>query len=133
MGRFGTPDEIAPAVLFLASSAFVLTAIPWYVLVGLETHGEFLSGFLWTHNLERGLATMESHDGFPGYYLVILLVGSMSAFYSLGNHLNEHQYDRVYVHSGRVSETRALLRVCQARRPRCEDCVLNDFCPSSQV
>ena len=24
-------------------------------------------------------------------------------------------------------------RVCQARRPRCEDCVLNDFCPSSQV
>ena len=24
-------------------------------------------------------------------------------------------------------------RVCQARRPRCEDCVLNDFCPSSRV
>ena len=24
-------------------------------------------------------------------------------------------------------------RVCIARRPRCEDCVLNDFCPSSQV
>ena len=24
-------------------------------------------------------------------------------------------------------------RVCQARRPRCEDCVLNDFCPSSLV
>jgi endonuclease III len=24
-------------------------------------------------------------------------------------------------------------RVCLARRPRCEDCVLNDFCPSSQV
>ncbi|MCB1005060.1 MAG: endonuclease III [Acidimicrobiales bacterium] len=24
-------------------------------------------------------------------------------------------------------------RVCVARRPRCEDCVLNDFCPSSQV
>jgi endonuclease-3 len=24
-------------------------------------------------------------------------------------------------------------RVCQSRRPRCEDCVLNDFCPSSQV
>jgi endonuclease-3 len=22
-------------------------------------------------------------------------------------------------------------RVCQARRPRCEDCVLNDFCPSA--
>jgi endonuclease-3 len=24
-------------------------------------------------------------------------------------------------------------RVCQSRRPRCEDCVLNDFCPSSLV
>ena len=24
-------------------------------------------------------------------------------------------------------------RVCVARRPRCEDCVLNDFCPSSLV
>lgn len=24
-------------------------------------------------------------------------------------------------------------RVCDARRPRCEDCVLNDFCPSSSV
>jgi endonuclease-3 len=24
-------------------------------------------------------------------------------------------------------------RVCDARRPRCEECVLNDFCPSSQV
>jgi endonuclease-3 len=24
-------------------------------------------------------------------------------------------------------------RVCVARRPRCEDCLLNDFCPSSQV
>jgi endonuclease-3 len=24
-------------------------------------------------------------------------------------------------------------KVCVARKPRCEDCVLNDFCPSSQV
>ena len=24
-------------------------------------------------------------------------------------------------------------RVCIARRPRCEDCVLNDFCPSSRI
>ena len=24
-------------------------------------------------------------------------------------------------------------RVCVARRPRCEDCILNDFCPASQV
>jgi endonuclease-3 len=24
-------------------------------------------------------------------------------------------------------------RICIARRPRCEECVLNDFCPSSRV
>jgi endonuclease-3 len=24
-------------------------------------------------------------------------------------------------------------RICVARRPRCEECVLNDFCPSSSV
>jgi endonuclease-3 len=24
-------------------------------------------------------------------------------------------------------------RVCVARKPRCEDCVLNDFCPSSTL
>jgi endonuclease-3 len=24
-------------------------------------------------------------------------------------------------------------RICEARRPRCEECVLNDFCPSSLV
>ncbi|HEX6350513.1 MAG TPA: hypothetical protein VF160_14115, partial [Candidatus Dormibacteraeota bacterium] len=24
-------------------------------------------------------------------------------------------------------------RVCIARRPRCEECILNDFCPSSLV
>jgi endonuclease-3 len=24
-------------------------------------------------------------------------------------------------------------RVCEARRPRCDDCALNDFCPSAFV
>jgi endonuclease III len=24
-------------------------------------------------------------------------------------------------------------RVCEARKPRCDDCVLNDFCPSAFV
>jgi 4-amino-4-deoxy-L-arabinose transferase-like glycosyltransferase len=56
--------------------AFILTAIPWYVWVGIETHGEFLSGFFWKHNVERGLSAMENHQGFPGYYLVVLIVGT---------------------------------------------------------
>lgn len=60
----------------LASTAFTLTALPWYVWVGLETHGEFLVGFLWEHNVQRGMSAMELHNGFPGYYLVVLLVGT---------------------------------------------------------
>jgi Predicted EndoIII-related endonuclease len=24
-------------------------------------------------------------------------------------------------------------RICIARRPRCEECILNDFCPSSSI
>jgi 4-amino-4-deoxy-L-arabinose transferase-like glycosyltransferase len=62
---------------FLASVAFILVALPWYIWVGLETHGEFLSGFLWTHNFERGMAAMDMHQGFPGFYLVVLLVGTL--------------------------------------------------------
>ncbi len=61
----------------LASVAFTLVALPWYIWVGLETHGEFLSGFLWTHNFERGMAAMDMHGGFPGFYLVALLAGAL--------------------------------------------------------
>ncbi|HZZ78589.1 MAG TPA: glycosyltransferase family 39 protein [Gemmataceae bacterium] len=60
----------------LASTAFTFTALPWYIWVGLETHGEFLYGFLWQHNVQRGMSAMEAHDGFPGFYLVVLLVGT---------------------------------------------------------
>lgn len=61
----------------LTSTVFTVVALPWYVWVGLETHGEFLTGFLWTHNLERGVTAMDMHDGFPGFYVVVLLVGTL--------------------------------------------------------
>lgn len=57
--------------------AFVLTALPWYLWVGIETKGEFLYGFVWRHNVERGMSAMENHGGFPGFYIVVLLVGTM--------------------------------------------------------
>src|SRR5207244_3880533 len=41
--------------MIIAFWSFVLTAIPWYVLIGLETHGQFLKEFFWTHNVSRGL------------------------------------------------------------------------------
>jgi 4-amino-4-deoxy-L-arabinose transferase-like glycosyltransferase len=60
----------------IASSTFTLVALPWYLWVGVETKGEFLVGFLLGHNINRGLSAMENHGGFPGYYLVVLLVGT---------------------------------------------------------
>ena len=58
---------------FLASTTFTFVALPWYVWVGAETKGQFLFGFFLDHNINRAIAPMESHGGFPGYYLVILL------------------------------------------------------------
>ena len=61
---------------FLSFWTFAVTALPWYLWVGIETKGAFLSGFLLKHNLDRGTTTMENHDGFPFYYLVVLIVGT---------------------------------------------------------
>lgn len=60
----------------LTGATFALVALPWYILVGAETHGAFLIGFFFTHNLQRGLAPMQNHGGFPGFYVVVLLVGT---------------------------------------------------------
>jgi 4-amino-4-deoxy-L-arabinose transferase-like glycosyltransferase len=52
-----------------------LVALPWYVLIAVETKREFLSEFLLTHNLDRALNPMENHSGPPWYYIAVLLVG----------------------------------------------------------
>jgi 4-amino-4-deoxy-L-arabinose transferase-like glycosyltransferase len=62
---------------FAGFCAFVITALPWYIWVGIETKGEFLAGFLLKHNLERGVSPMGAHAGFPGYYLVVIFIGTM--------------------------------------------------------
>jgi 4-amino-4-deoxy-L-arabinose transferase-like glycosyltransferase len=61
---------------FLTLWTFALTALPWYLWVGIETKGEFLYGFLGKHNIERATTAMENHHGFPGYYLAALLAGA---------------------------------------------------------
>jgi 4-amino-4-deoxy-L-arabinose transferase-like glycosyltransferase len=58
-----------------ASVVFLLVAAPWYIWVGMETKGEWLSAFLWKHNLERGWSTMENHGGPFYYYGLVLIVG----------------------------------------------------------
>jgi 4-amino-4-deoxy-L-arabinose transferase-like glycosyltransferase len=61
---------------------FALVAAPWYTWVGIETKGEWLKGFFWTHNIQRflkglfgGGAPMENHGGPLYYYVIALLIG----------------------------------------------------------
>ncbi len=69
--------------LLLTSLTFGLTALPWYIWVAVETRGEFVRNFFFNHNLARGLMAMEDHDGFFGYYAIVLIVGLLpwSIFY----------------------------------------------------
>src|SRR3954451_17968579 len=53
----------------------VAIALPWYVAVGIKTNGEWLRGFLGTHNVGRFMQPMEHHRGLPIYYLVAILLG----------------------------------------------------------
>lgn len=50
-------------------------ALPWYALVGVETGGDWLAGFLGTHNVGRFLKPMEGHRGPIVYYLFAIAFG----------------------------------------------------------
>jgi 4-amino-4-deoxy-L-arabinose transferase-like glycosyltransferase len=63
--------------LLWGALAYLLVALPWFVLVGNETRAEFLRGFFGQHNVGRFLRTMENHGGGFYYYGVVLLVGLM--------------------------------------------------------
>src|SRR5262249_17800483 len=54
---------------------FALVALPWYVLVTVETKGAFTRGFLLNHNAERFRQPMENHGGPIFYHLASLVVG----------------------------------------------------------
>ena len=57
----------------LAIVAVVVT--PWYVAVGMATHGEWLQGFLGTHNVHRFLEPMEGHRGPLFYHVISVMMG----------------------------------------------------------
>lgn len=67
---------------FAAGMVFCLVALPWFALVGVDTKGEFLSGFFLKHNRDRFLASMEGHDGPIFYHVISLVLGFLpwSAF-----------------------------------------------------
>ena len=56
--------------------ACLLVAVPWYLLVSLETHGDWPRGFFLEHNLNRAAEPMEGHGGWPIYYVGCILVMS---------------------------------------------------------
>jgi 4-amino-4-deoxy-L-arabinose transferase-like glycosyltransferase len=51
---------------------FVLILMPWVMAVQERTGGEFLRVALGRHVVGRTAQPMESHEGFPGYYLVTI-------------------------------------------------------------
>jgi 4-amino-4-deoxy-L-arabinose transferase-like glycosyltransferase len=57
----------------LGMAVFALVALPWYVLVGVETKGEFLRGFFLKHHLERFQRPLEGHGGFVLFHPVVFL------------------------------------------------------------
>ena len=57
------------------SSAFIV-ALPWYLLVGFATDGEWVRSFLLEHNVGRASAAMEGHAGSTlFYYPIAILIG----------------------------------------------------------
>jgi 4-amino-4-deoxy-L-arabinose transferase-like glycosyltransferase len=56
-----------------ALAAFLLVALPWYILVALDTRGVWASRFFGRENLLRFLKPMENHSG-PLFYHVLGLI-----------------------------------------------------------
>ena len=60
---------------FTAVACVAAVAGPWYWAVGARTGGQWLAGFLGTHNLGRFLHPMEHHRGPIFYYLIAVSIG----------------------------------------------------------
>lgn len=58
---------------------FLLLVVPWYVAVGVETHGVWLEQFFFKHNVGRFTSTMEGHRGFP-LVSVLIMVAALIPF-----------------------------------------------------
>ena len=63
--------------LGLASLTLMLVALPWFILVGMETKGQFVREFLRIHNVDRFLATANLHSGSIWFYPVVLILGTI--------------------------------------------------------
>ncbi len=60
---------------FTLAAVVLAVALPWYVAVGVLTHGQWTDDFLFRHNMHRFLHTMEQHAGSIFYYPIALMIG----------------------------------------------------------
>ena len=61
--------------LLWAMGVFLITCMPWYIMVTIETRGQFAKGFFLTNNVNRFLAPMEEHHGSVFYHSLALIAG----------------------------------------------------------
>lgn len=52
-----------------------LIALPWYILVHLQSNGAWTEGFFLTHNLGRAMHAMDGHRGNVLFYPIALIIG----------------------------------------------------------
>ncbi|QIK37755.1 glycosyltransferase family 39 protein [Caldichromatium japonicum] len=53
---------------------FILIAGPWYLAIYLDDGDGFFKSFFLEHNIGRFISVIHGHRGFPGYYLIALLI-----------------------------------------------------------
>ncbi|MFW5757609.1 MAG: ArnT family glycosyltransferase [Bacteroidota bacterium] len=56
---------------------YSIIALPWYILVHLQTNGQWTEGFFLKHNVERFTSTMHGHGGSFYFPLLYLIVGML--------------------------------------------------------
>jgi 4-amino-4-deoxy-L-arabinose transferase-like glycosyltransferase len=59
----------------LAAGAFLMVALPWYLMVWMRQGHAFIETFLLNHNVQRFTSTVHRHPGSFLYYVPVLLVG----------------------------------------------------------
>ena len=79
IGDLFAPHRFAKTVWAMRplTAAVIVLAIaaPWYVMVGLQTEGDFLNLFFLKENFARATSVMENHSGGIAYYPVAIMLG----------------------------------------------------------
>ncbi len=60
---------------FKGAAIALAVALPWYITVGVLTHGVWLEGFIFHQNIDRFTGALQGHHGFPGLYILSPLLG----------------------------------------------------------